>query len=110
MSTTLKTYFFLYKAKVNSKGLAPIMFRLRYQQQVVQLATGYFIKPANWVQDKNLVKATDPHATVINKHLKDLEVKSYNIFSKMFQDDDVFVLIVSGERFIEINSGDSMSD
>jgi hypothetical protein len=24
--------------------------------------------------------------------------------------DDVFVLIVSGERFIEINSGDSMSD
>ena len=91
MSTTLKTYFFLYKAKVNSKGLAPIMFRLRYQQQVVQLATGYFIKPSNWVQDKNLVKQTDPHATVINKHLKDLEVKSYNIFSKMFQDDDVYL-------------------
>ena len=91
MSTTLKTYFFLYKAKVNSKGLAPIMFRLRYQQQVVQLATGYFIKPSNWVQNKNRVKLTDPHATVINKHLKDLEVKSYNIFSKMFQDDDVYL-------------------
>jgi integrase len=91
MSTTLKTYFFLYKAKVNSKGLAPIMFRLRYQQQVVQLATGYFIKPSNWVQDKNLVKQTDPHATVINKHLKDLEVKSYNIFSKMFQDDVIYL-------------------
>lgn len=92
MSTTLKTYFFLYKAKVNSKGLAPIMFRLRYQQQVVQLATGYFIKPSNWVQDKNLVKQTDPHATVINKHLKDLEVKSYNIFSKMFQDGDIYLI------------------
>jgi integrase len=91
MSTTLKTYFFLYKAKVNSKGLAPIMFRLRYQQQVVQLAIGYFIKPSNWVQDKNLVKQTDPHATVINKHLKDLEVKSYNIFSKMFQDDVIYL-------------------
>jgi site-specific recombinase XerD len=91
MSTSLKTYFFLYKAKVNSKGLAPIMFRLRYQQQVVQLATGYFIKPSNWVQDKNIVKLTDPHATVINKHLKDLEVKSYNIFSKMFQVDDVYL-------------------
>ncbi len=81
MSTTLKTYFFLYKAKVNAKGLAPIMFRLRYQQQVVQLATGYFIKPSNWVQDKNHVKPTDSHAAVINKHLKDLEVKSYNIFN-----------------------------
>jgi len=62
----------LYKAKVNSKGLAPIMFRLRYQQQVVQLATRYFIKPSNWVQEKNIVKPIDPHSTVINKHLKDL--------------------------------------
>jgi integrase len=91
MSTTLKTYFFLYKAKINSKGVAPIMFRLRYQQQVVQLATGYFIKPSNWLQEKNVVKATDTHATVINKHLKDLEVKAYNIFSKMFHDDEIYL-------------------
>ncbi len=91
MSTTLKTYFFLYKAKVNSKGLAPIMFRLRYQHQVVQLATGYFIKPCNWVQKKNIVKVNNPHSYIINKHLKDLEVKSYNIFSKMFQDGEVYL-------------------
>jgi hypothetical protein len=91
MSTTLKTHFFVYKAKVNSKALAPIMFRLRYQQRVVQLATRYFIKPNHWVQNKNLFKATDPHATLINKHLKDLEVKYYNIFYKMFQHDDIYL-------------------
>lgn len=91
MSTTLKTYFFLYKAKLNSKGLAPIMFRIRYNKQVAQLSTGYFIKPKDWVQAKNQVKATDPNAVIINQHLKDLELKSYTIFSKMFHEGDVYV-------------------
>ena len=91
MSTTLKTYFFLYKAKLNSKGLAPIMFRIRYNKQVAQLSTGYFIKLKDWVQAKNQVKATDPNAVIINQHLKDLELKSYTIFSKMFHEGDVYV-------------------
>ena len=51
MSTALKTYFFVYKAKTNSKGLAPIMFRLKYNNQIAQLATGYFIKPNDWLKD-----------------------------------------------------------
>lgn len=91
MSTTLKTYVFLYKAKLNSKGLAPLMFRIKYQKQVGQVATGYFVKPKDWNQDKKQVKPTDSNAAVINQHLKDLELKSYNIFSKMFHDGDIYV-------------------
>ena len=89
MSTTLKTYFFLYKAKLNSKGLAPLMFRIKYNKQVAQLSTGYFIKPKDWLQDKTQVKSSDPNAVVINQHLKDLELKSYSAFSKMFHDETV---------------------
>jgi site-specific recombinase XerD len=91
MSTTLKTYFFLYKAKINSKGLAPLMFRMRYNKQVAQISTGFFIRPNDWIQEKNLVKNSDPNAAVINQHLKDLELKSYAIFSKMYHDDDVYL-------------------
>ena len=91
MSTTLKTYIFLYKAKQNSKGLAPLMFRIRYNKQVAQLSTGYFIKNKDWIQSKNQVKSTDPNHVVINQHLKDLELKSYNIFSKMFHEGDVYL-------------------
>lgn len=91
MATSLKMYFFVYKAKTNSKGLAPIMFRLRYSEQTVQLATGYFIKPKDWVQDKCLVKNTCNDASIINNHLRDLELKSSNIFSKMFHEGDVYL-------------------
>jgi site-specific recombinase XerD len=91
MATALKLYFFVYKAKTNSKGLAPIMFRLRYNDQTAQLATGYFIKPKDWIQEKNIVKNTCSNSAVINQHLIDLELKSSNIFSKMFHEGDVFL-------------------
>jgi site-specific recombinase XerD len=91
MSTSLTTYCFLYKGKQNAKGLAPIMFRIRYRKQVAQLSTGYFINPKDWNQDKNLVKSSEPNSVVINQHLKDLELKSYSIFSKMFHDGDVYL-------------------
>jgi site-specific recombinase XerD len=91
MSTTLKVLYFVYKAKTNSKGLAPLIFRLKYNKKVAQLSTGYFIKPKDWNQDKNQVKTSDPNHTIINQHLKDLELKSYSIFSKMFHDGDVYL-------------------
>ena len=91
MSTTLKVLYFVYKAKTNSKGLAPLIFRLKYNKQVAQLSTGYFIKPKDWNQDKNQVKSSDANHSVINQHLKDLELKSYSIFSKMFHDGDVYL-------------------
>ena len=91
MSTALKTYFFVYKAKTNSKGLAPIMFRLKYNNQIAQLATGYFIKPNDWLKDKCMVKNTCSKALVINQHLKDLELKSNNIFSKMYHESDIYL-------------------
>lgn len=91
MSTTLKTLFFVYKAKVNSKGLAPLIYRLKYNKQSAQLSTGYFIRPKDWLQEKSQVKNTDPNHKVINQHLKDLELKSYSIFSKMFHEGDVYL-------------------
>ncbi len=94
MSTTLKVLYFVYKAKTNSKGLAPLIFRLKYNKQVAQLSTGYFIKPKDWNQDKNQVKSSDPSHNVINQHLKDLELKSYTIFSKMFHDGEVYLISI----------------
>lgn len=89
MSTTLKTLSFLYKAKTNSKGLAPLIFRLKYQKQVAQLSIGYFVKPKDWNQDRSQVKPSDPNHHVINQHLKHLELKSYSLFSQMFHEGEV---------------------
>lgn len=94
MSTTLKVLYFVYKAKTNSKGLAPLIFRLKYNKQVAQLSTGYFIKPKDWNQGKNQVKSSDSNHSVINQHLKDLELKSYSIFSKMFRDGEIHLYTI----------------
>jgi len=58
---------------------------------VCQLSTGYFIQPKDWIQAKNQVKASVPNAVVINQHLKDLELRSYSLFSKMFHDGNVCI-------------------
>lgn len=85
MSTVLKVYFFVYKAKTNSKGLAPIVLRLKYQSQKEQLFTGFSIKPQNWNKDKYLVKNGESKSVEINQHLKDLELIARQQFSLMFQ-------------------------
>lgn len=91
MSSSLKTYFILYKTKVNSKGLVPIIFRIKYNSQTAQISTGYSVKPKDWIQDRYMVKNTAANAAIINQHLKDLELKSSNIFSKMFHEGDVYL-------------------
>jgi site-specific recombinase XerD len=85
MSTVLKVYFFVYKAKINSKGLAPIVLRLKYQSQQEQVFTGFSIKPQNWNKDKCLVKNSETKSSEINQHLKDLELIARQQFSLMFQ-------------------------
>jgi integrase len=91
MSSSLKTYFILYKTKVNSKGLVPVIFRIKYHSQTAQISTGYSIKPKDWIQEKSLVKNSAENAAVINQHLKDLELKTSNIFSKMFHEGDIYL-------------------
>lgn len=91
MSTSLKVMYFVYKAKTNSKGLAPLIFRLKYNKQVAQLSTGYFIKPTDWNKEKCLVKSSDLKHLIINQHLKDLELKSHKIFSKMYHEGDIYL-------------------
>jgi site-specific recombinase XerD len=89
MSTVLKVYFFVYKAKTNSKGLAPIVLRLKYQSQKEQVYTGFSIKPQNWNKDKYQVKNGESKAIEINQHLKDLEQIARQQYSLMFQASNV---------------------
>lgn len=91
MSTGLKVYLFVYTAKTNNKGLAPIVLRLKYQNQAVQLFTGLKIHPKNWNKEKCLVKPGEPEFKGMNVHLNDLKVKSHQRFSIMFQNENVYL-------------------
>jgi site-specific recombinase XerD len=91
MSTGLKIYLFVYTAKTNKKGLAPIVLRLKYQNQTEQLFTGLKIYPKNWNKDKCIVKPGEPEFKVMNVHLNDLKIKAHQQFSIMFQNENVYL-------------------
>jgi site-specific recombinase XerD len=91
MSTGLKIYLFVYAAKTNKKGLAPIVLRLKYQHQTEQLFTGLKINPKNWNKEKCTVKPGESEFKVMNLHLNDLKIKAYQQFSIMFQNENVYL-------------------
>jgi hypothetical protein len=91
MSTGLKIYLFVYTAKTNKKGLAPIVLRLKYQNQTEQLFTGLKIYPKNWNKEKCVVKPGESEFKVMNLHLNDLKIKAYQHFSLMFQNENVYL-------------------
>jgi len=91
MSSGLKVYFFLYESRTNKKGTAPLILRLKYQNQTAQVSTGFQINPKNWLPEKYQVKSTDKDCKLINQHLNDLKVKVHQHFSAMFQNGDVYL-------------------
>lgn len=91
MSTGLKIYLFVYTAKTNKKGLAPIVLRLKYQNQTEQLFTGLKIHSKNWNKEKCIVKPGEPEFKVMNVHLNDLKLKAHQLFSIMFQNENVYL-------------------
>ena len=91
MSSGLKVYFFLYESRKNKKGEAPLLLRLKYQEQTAQISTGFQIDPANWLPEKHQVKSTQNDFKVINQHLNDLKLRVHQHFSRMFQGGDVYL-------------------
>jgi site-specific recombinase XerD len=91
MSTGLKIYLFVYTAKTNKKGIAPIVLRLKYQNQTEQLFTGLKIHPKNWNKEKCIVKPGETDFKVMNSHINDLKIKSHQLFSQMFQNENVYL-------------------
>lgn len=91
MSTGLKMYILLNKAKTNKYGCAPLYLRLKYQQQTVNVSTGYAIQEKYWQPAKSQVRSTCPDAVIINNHVQDIKLKAAECFSKMYQDNNVYL-------------------
>lgn len=91
MSTGLKMYLLLNKSKTNKNGFAPLYLRLKYLKQSVNVSTGYAIEEKYWQPAKGLVKTSCPDAPIINKHVQDLKLKAAECFSKMYQENNVYL-------------------
>gem|GEM_PF-6865010 len=52
MKGKIKMLFWLYKSKVNSKGLAPIYLRLSKNKERTEISTGLAVSPKQWDSKK----------------------------------------------------------
>ena len=68
MENRLKILFWLYRSKLNEKGLAPIYMRLTIASKRTELATGHFASPLKWDVKKGEVKGKNgPNQELVAK-------------------------------------------
>lgn len=86
MEHRLKTLFWLYRSKKNSKGVAPIYMRLTMDGKKAEVATGHFAKPEKWDTKKGEVKGKSEEVVQINQALSLFKSNTLKIFNVLNQD------------------------
>jgi len=78
MLNEIKLIFFLFKAKKNSKGKAPIYGRVTKNNKRRHFSTGFFVLPDEWHTPSNSV-INNPLAEQINNHLIAIKAKAMEL-------------------------------
>ncbi len=89
MSNNIKILFWIYKARVNKAGTAPLMVRVNYKGQRVQFSTGQFIPLSKWDRLKGRVRGKDENAHQINNYIQTTANKIKGIFNELLQKEEV---------------------
>ncbi|MGC4104218.1 site-specific integrase [Ferruginibacter sp.] len=91
----IRILFWIYKSKKNSKDEAPLYLRLTINGKKAEIATGYYIKCADWDKSRKLVKSKSHSSTSINNYISVTTAKILQIQNE---------LTVSGSNDITVNS------
>lgn len=83
MEHRLKILFWLYRSKMNEKGLAPIYMRLTVASKKTEIATGHFAKPEKWDIKRGEVKGKHEEANQINQALGIFKSKTLKIYNQL---------------------------
>ena len=88
-SNNVTILFWLFKAKQNKKGKAPLYLRISYQSERKNIGTGYLLEPERWDRKKNKVKGTQVDAKQINSYITEITGKLMGIYNDMLKDGDI---------------------
>lgn len=69
MNTKISTIFYMKNSKTNSKGLAPIYFRVTVNGKRFEISTNRFIEKSKWSTEQRKVKGNSDEARSINEYL-----------------------------------------
>ncbi len=65
----LNILFVISKSRINKAGLAPLFCRITYQEERKQFATGLFVNPSQWQNNKQKAHPPNEHNKFINSQL-----------------------------------------
>lgn len=90
----LKILPWLYKSKVNARGLAPIYLRITKGNQRTELSTGFYCRPADWNTVTHSVKLVASHAKEINDNIYVLLTKIHMLYNELLRSGTTFHISV----------------
>jgi site-specific recombinase XerD len=80
-SLKMNILFWLYKSRLNKKGLAPVMMRVSVEGKRVNFPTNIEITEGQWDKDKQRVKGSNELSTAYNKQLLILKTGTWNYYN-----------------------------
>ncbi|MCU7551800.1 site-specific integrase [Chitinophagaceae bacterium LB-8] len=74
--------FWLYKSRMNKKGLAPIMMRISLEGKRINFPTQIEIEETQWDKDRQKVKGSNDLVKAYNKQLLILNTNAWNYYNE----------------------------
>jgi hypothetical protein len=91
MSNNIKILFWLYKARANKQGEAPLMLRVTHNGERAQIHTGLALLSSKWDNGKCKAKGKDQLSEEINKYIHTSTTKLSSLFTEMNEAGDVYL-------------------
>ncbi len=85
MEYSMKLLFWLYRSRINSKGLAPISLRISVNNKRTEVSTGLSIEAKKWDSKRSIIKGATPEAIEMNKRLALLKGKALKIYNELIE-------------------------
>ena len=86
MNKTFNLLFYVKKAKINSKGEAPIYLRITIDGKITEISTKRTILSLRWNSKAQKVNGSSDESRSINIYLKTFEQKVYDAYHQLMRD------------------------
>src|SRR5688572_30334731 len=77
--------FWIYKSRINGRGLCPIMMRITANGKRITFTTNQFIEPQLWDKNKQKVKGNSPLVKQVNDLLLTLKTTALNHYNEFIK-------------------------
>lgn len=84
----MKLLFWLYKSKMNRKGLMPLMMRITQASQRINFPVHLSVEEKTWDKDRQEIKGKDDLTHKYNMYLRNLKAKAWECYNESMKEDN----------------------